>query len=242
MIRHQATLRSIALAHPATIAVMERLQLDYCCGGSQTLGEACAHRQLDPDAVLAELDAAPTTAAAQPRDLTGEPLAVIVAEIVHTHHAYVRASLPQLLSMSAKVGVKHGPKHPELVELDHTLVALAEDLLQHLAKEEVVLFPYIERLELSLENGTEPPHACFASVANPVAAMISEHDTAGELLGKMRTLTRDYTLPDEACTTLRGLYAGLAAFEQDLHLHIHRENNLLFPRAIALEQSVAATA
>lgn len=242
MIHAKSTLRSIAVADPTTIAVFERLNLDYCCGGNRPLDAACAERNLAVADVIAQLEAAPVAGTARVRDLSSEPLAVVIAEIVTTHHAYVRAQLPQLLAMAAKTAAKHGPNHPELVALQPMVAALAEDLIQHLAKEEMILFPYIEKLERSLATGGDRPHACFPTVASPIAAMEHEHEAAGALLEKMRTVTNGYTVPADGCTTLLGLYAGLQAFEQDLHLHIHRENNVLFPRALALEQSAQVPA
>lgn len=238
----QATIGSIALAEPTTITVFERLKLDYCCGGSRPLAEACAEKHLALHEVLAQLEAAPLAGASQLRDLTAEPLAEVITVIVNTHHAYVRNQLPQLLTMAAKVVARHGAAHPEVAGLESMVQALAEDLTQHLAKEELILFPYIQKLEQSLANGGELPHACFATVASPIAAMENEHDLAGHLLERMRATTNGYTLPADACTTFIGLYAGLQAFEQDLHLHIHRENNLLFPRAIELEKKIRVAA
>jgi len=237
----QATLAAIALAQPAVITTLERLKLDYCCGGNRRLADACAEKNLAVETVLSELKTALGDPAA-PRDLSNEPLSVVIAEIVNTHHAYVRAQLPPLTAMAAKVAGKHGPIHPEQIEVQRIVLALAEDLTNHLAKEELILFPYIQKLEQSLKGNGELPHACFASVSSPISAMEQEHETAGALLVNLRALTHDYTLPEGACNTFTGLYAGLQAFEQDLHLHIHRENNLLFPRAIELEKSVQVEA
>ena len=236
-----ATLRSIALAYPATIRIFENYQLDYCCGGNRPLAEACGQKNLSTETVLAALQQAAADESAV-KDLSKSSLTGIIAEIVHTHHNYIRAELPRLQAMAEKVGTKHGPTHHEVLTLGRMLADLAEDLLQHLAKEEVILFPYIEKLERSQTDGSALPHACFASVSSPIQAMINEHEGAGALMEKMREITGNYTAPADACPTFIGLYAGLDAFERDLHIHVHRENNLLFPRAVALEQAALAAA
>ncbi len=131
----------------------------------------------------------------------------------------------------------HGSNHTELPEIQSALQALDQELTQHLMKEEQVLFPYIGQLERALATGSERPHSCFGTVANPIAMMMQEHDGAGELLAQIRQLSGNFTVPQDACPTYHAWYAGLKEFEQDLHQHIHLENNILFPRAIEMEGS-----
>jgi regulator of cell morphogenesis and NO signaling len=237
MTTSQSTLRSIALAQPATIRVFERFHLDYCCGGNRPLAEACAQKGIDVAAVLAAL--ADATAAAEPvRDFTQATPTELIHHIVSTHHTYVRSELPRLLPMAERCAAKHGPAHPEVVQIERQLRQLGTELLNHLSKEELILFPYIEALEKH-HNGQGPaPHACFPTVESPVQMMLSEHEAAGSLLKEMRAATNNFAPPADACPTLVGLYDGIDAFERDLHRHIHLENNLLFPRAIALEKEV----
>jgi regulator of cell morphogenesis and NO signaling len=159
---------------------------------------------------------------------------------VATHHAYIRAEQPRLLSMAEKVARKHGPVHPEYVQVERQLQQLADELTAHLHKEESILFPYIEALELSSKAGVSVPHSCFGAVENPIQMMMNEHEAAGALLENMRTSTQGFTPPADACPTLVGLLHGLDAFEKDLHRHVHLENNLLFPRAITLETELLA--
>jgi regulator of cell morphogenesis and NO signaling len=237
MTTSQSTLRSIALEKPATIRVFERFHLDYCCGGNRPLAEACAQKGIDVEAVLGQLAAA--TAAAEPdKDFTQATLPELIRHIVATHHAYVRSELPRLLPMAERCAAKHGPAHPEVVEVERQLRHLAVDLLNHLSKEEMFLFPYIEALDQHRNGNGAAPHACFATVASPIQAMLNEHEAAGALLEEMRAATRNFAPPAGACPTLVGLYDGLDAFERDLHRHVHLENNLLFPRAIAMENEV----
>ncbi len=174
------------------------------------------------------------------QDFAQATLAALIQHIVHTHHAYIRSELPRLQSMAERVAVKHGPTHPECTSVQRNLAQLADELILHLNKEERILFPYIEDLERSHNQDAAPSSACFGSVENPIQAMIHEHESAATLLGEMRAATHGFVPWPEACPTTVGLYYGLDAFERDLHRHVHLENNLLFPRAIALEREVLA--
>jgi regulator of cell morphogenesis and NO signaling len=237
----QSTLRSIALDQPATIRVFEHFNLDYCCGGNRPLAEACAQKGIDAQVVLAALSEATSNAEPDARDFTQAAPSELIHHIVSTHHAYVRSELLRLLPMAKRCAAKHGPAHPEVTQIDQKLRTLDDELTFHLNKEERILFPYIEALEAN-RNGLGPvPHACFATVESPIQAMISEHEAAGALLEDMRTATAGYTAPADACPTLVGLYHGLDAFERDLHRHVHLENNLLFPQAVAMEKAVLVT-
>lgn len=233
----QSTLRSIALAQPVAIRVFERFHLDYCCGGNRPLAEACAQKGIPVESVLSALAEATASTPAE-ADFTSATATELIRHIVGTHHAYIRAELPRLLSLAHRSAAKHGPVHPEIVQIEVQLIQLADELTFHLNKEERILFPYIEGLEQSNHNDAPAPHACFASVESPIQAMVNEHEGAGALLDEMRTATQGFTPPAGACPTLVGLYHGLNAFELDLHRHVHLENNLLFPQAIALEKQI----
>lgn len=233
------TLRSIALEHPATIPVFEHFQLDYCCGGNRPLDQACAEKYIAAEMVLAALHEAVDRQPVE-EDLSGATATELIGHIVATHHAYVRNELPRLQTMAEKVARKHGPIHPEATYIERSLGQLAEELLFHLNKEERILFPYIEQLERSQKESAAPPAACFGSVESPIRQMITEHEGAAGLLQEMREATRGFTPWAGACPSTAGLFYGLKAFERDLHEHVHLENNLLFPRAIALEQETMA--
>jgi regulator of cell morphogenesis and NO signaling len=170
-------------------------------------------------------------------DVTGKSLAGLCAHIVATHHEYVKRELPRLAALAEKVVNRHGEIHLELQVIQAAVARLGEELTQHLGKEEIVLFPYIARLERALAEGSPRPENCFGTVSNPIAMMTQEHDDAGLLLQVIRIKTRNFTTPEGACPTYHAFYDGLREFEQDLHQHIHLENNVLFPRAIELEAS-----
>ena len=235
----EKTVRELALENPAATRVFEKLGIDYCCGGSQTLERACeaAHVSTNQvvDALAAVSQAASTTA--HDRNWQAEPLSELVAHIRSTHHAYTREEIARLGPLFDKVCSVHGENHPELLRLREIFSGLAQELTTHLMKEEMVLFPYVLRMEeavVASEPVLPPP---FGSVRNPVAMMMNEHDGAGNALRSMRQIGNGYAAPSDACISFQTLYQALAAFEADLHQHIHLENNILFPRAIEMERA-----
>jgi regulator of cell morphogenesis and NO signaling len=228
----EKTVRELALEHPAARRIFEELGIDYCCGGNRTLDEACTVAQVSIERVVHALDAAPAGPAA--RNWRVEPLSELISHIKNTHHVYTRNEIKRLGSLFEKVCSVHGANHPELRYLRETFSELAQELMMHMMKEEAVLFPYIERTEesfLAKEPILRPP---FATMRNPVAMMMHEHESAGEALRSMSELSDGYTAPPDACLSYQTLYQALAAFETDLHEHIHLENNILFPRAIEM--------
>jgi regulator of cell morphogenesis and NO signaling len=235
----QTTVRDIALKQPASIRVFERFGIDYCCGGRKPLTEACEEHSIELETVLDAIEEATASAGEPPRNWALEPLETICNHIVTTHHAYVRAELPRLEVLAQKVVSRHGNARPELEQIQQLIQSLGPDLLQHLAKEEMVLFPYITNLERNLASCGPHPLGCFGAVRNPIRMMIAEHDAAGQTIAQIRLLSNGFTPPDWACPTYRGFYQTLAEFEKDLHQHVHLENNILFPRAIELDESNA---
>jgi regulator of cell morphogenesis and NO signaling len=242
MIAPTQTVREIALAQPHSIRVFEHFGIDYCCGGRKPLAEACVARDVSVDAVLAALDSAATTAEPSPVDWSQAPLQELIEHIVAKHHSYVKAELPRLATLAQKVVNRHGDTQAHLPALQKAIAQLDEELTHHLAKEENVLFPYIAALEAAMASGGAIPDAFFGTVANPIAMMTSEHDAAGRLLAEIDLLSDHFTTPVGACPTYHAYYDGLREFEQDLHQHIHLENNILFPRAILLEASTMSAA
>ncbi len=235
----EKTVRELALENPAATRVFEKLGIDYCCGGNQSLEQACRAANLPVDQVLDSLEMAEqTTRAAQKiYDWQMEPLGDLVAHINSTHHKYTREEIARLGPLFVKVCSVHGQNHPELVEVRTTFAGLAQELTMHMMKEEMVLFPYIVRMEEAViqnEPVLPPP---FGSVQNPVSMMEHEHESAGSALRAMRQASSGYVAPSDACVSYQTLYKALSEFEADLHEHIHLENNILFPRAIAMEQA-----
>jgi regulator of cell morphogenesis and NO signaling len=231
------TVREIALELPHSIRVFERFGIDYCCGGRNPLGEACIAGQLSADEVLAALDSAANTATPLTVDWSQASLRQLIEHIVATHHAYVKRELPRLAVLAQKVVNRHGDTQTHLPAIQDAVTQLDDELTHHLAKEENILFPYIAALEAAMVSGSAFPDACFGAVANPIAMMTSEHEAAGTLLAAIQSLSSNFVTPVGACPTYHAFYDGLKEFQQDLHQHIHLENNILFPRAIDLESS-----
>jgi len=234
------TVRDIALQQPSSIRVFERFGIDYCCGGRKPLAEACATRAVEVDAVIAALESAAATPPPAVEDWSHAPFEKLIGHIVAKHHEYVRSELPRLAVLAQKVVNRHGDTLTELLVIQAALAALDQELTPHLAKEEEILFPYLIQMDRTSAAGGRAPAACFASVANPIAMMTQEHEAAGSLLAEMRRLSHDFNPPEGACPTFHAYYDGLREFELDLHQHIHLENNILFPRALAMEVSAAS--
>lgn len=216
----------LAVRNPRLATVLDRLGLDYCCHGDRTLEAACAHAGLDTAAVLAELAAVPEPG--EPEEWAGLDPAALCDHIEAVHHRFLHEELPALGGLADKVEAAHRERHPELVEVRALVAALRADLEPHLAKEEQVLFPAIRAL---VAGRREFP---FGSIGNPIRVMRAEHDAAGELLARLRSVTDGYRVPDDACASYRSLYQRLDAVDRDTHTHIHKENNALFPAVLAL--------
>lgn len=230
----ERTVRDLASTNPGAARIFESFGIDYCCGGEKSLAQACSVAKVNVQEVLRALERPP--APHDDRDWQAASLAELVQHIVEKHHVYVRAEIPRLMALLAKVVRVHGENHPELQELETSFKALAEELTLHLLKEECMLFPYIVQLEGAAKSGGRPAPPMFGAVQNPVRMMMMEHDSAGEVLRNMRAVSNGYATPEDGCMSYRMLYRALPEFEADLHQHIHLENNILFPRAIELEE------
>lgn len=225
----------LVLAWPQAMRYLESQGVDYCCGGHRSLKEACEVAGRPAQEVLVGLAGlqAPTAGAPSPEVWLKATLAELTAHLESTHHAYLRTELPRLEALLEKVLRAHGENHPELDEVFDLFQSLSMDLMPHLMKEEQILFPFIRQLE-SGQSTT----ACFASVQSPIRVMESEHETVGALLARLRACTNTYQVPADGCATFRALYEGFKEMEADLHLHIYLENQILHPRATALEAGV----
>jgi regulator of cell morphogenesis and NO signaling len=231
------TVRELATETPNATRIFEQFGIDYCCGGSKPLQAACEHANISVEEVLRCLEGAnqPGSPSEAEVDFQTVGLAELIDHILTVHHGYVKTEVPRIRQLLFKVVGVHAAGHPELVGVQQTFKALAEELLAHMMKEEVVLFPYIAKLEQARNYGRPAPRAAFGSISNPVRMMELEHESSGRALEELRKLTSAYTPPDNACFSYKTLYSAMKDFEADLHQHLHLENNLLFPRAIALE-------
>jgi regulator of cell morphogenesis and NO signaling len=224
MIDLNQTIGRLVAERPERARVFEEFEIDFCCGGKQTLQDACQKRRLDPEVVrrrLAEVDAGPADAT---HNWDDAPLGDLCDHIVNAHHGFLKLELPRVGRLLAKVVNAHGERHPEMYGVLAMYEPFARDMAEHMAKEERVLFPMIRRLA-SGELSPSP------SLLAPLRVMESEHDDAGRALEEMRDLTAGFQPPADACNTFRAALAGLRGIEQDLHRHVHLENNVLFPQA-----------
>jgi regulator of cell morphogenesis and NO signaling len=229
----ETTVAEIATVTPATIRVFQQHHIDFCCGGKVSLDKVCAASGLDLDEVLGELRAAVAPATPEP-SWSDASLTTLVQHIQTRYHGPLRLELPRLDAMLDKVVSRHGDRMPDvLLPLQQTFKRLQQELLEHMSKEDRVLFPVI----VALEAGDAPVPDAAAWMQSPIAGMEADHEEAGAALAFMRQATNGYAPPDWACPTFRGLYYGLAQLETDMHLHVHLENNILFPRAARLGES-----
>ncbi|MGZ3862107.1 MAG: iron-sulfur cluster repair di-iron protein [Bacteroidia bacterium] len=215
--------------------VLKKHDIDFCCGGKKTLTEACIEKHLNRDVIQRELDELESTSANNEHNFTDWDPAFLADYIVNTHHKYVRNNIPIILEYLEKVVHVHGDKYPQSSTILQLFNGVVDELVGHMIKEEKILFPYIKQLAAFKDNELSNPDCPFGTVKNPIGIMEDEHTTVGNLFKTIRELTHDYVPPVGACTTHRISYLKLKEFEEDLHRHIHLENNILFPKAIALE-------
>ncbi len=217
---------------PSRARLFEQLGIDYCCGGREPLASACEKKGLDPRMVLDAIEREDAKSpVGEPRDWSRASLTELADHIESEHHSTLREELPRLSSMIERLVEAQGRRHSELLRCREVFGSLRRELESHMAKEEQILFPMIRDLEAS---ATLPDFHC-GSLRNPIRVMEHEHDDVALALSRLRELTANYTPPDDACNTYRAAFAGLAELEADLHRHIHKENNILFPRAVAEE-------
>lgn len=230
------TLGEIVKRNYKAAAVLERHALDFCCNGNQTLAQACDIASIDADLVRQELASVRDKDAEIP-DFDSWPLHKLIDHIKERHHGYVEKMTPQIKTYLDKICKVHGDRHPELHNVRSLFNEIGGELAVHMKKEELMLFPFIRKIEKA--NGSAAATSpLFKSVTSPINMMMADHADEGENFRLMGALTDNYRLPSDACNTYALTYRLLSEFEKDLHLHIHLENNILFPKAIAMEQQV----
>src|SRR5215472_9051749 len=232
---NETKVKDIALATPSARLILERAGVDYCCGGGESLHEACLHAEASAEEILRRLHENSEQVSTGDGEWLSAPLCDLERHIRVKHHRYVREALARIHPQLEKVALKHGENHSEIREINQLFKEVGREMTMHMQKEEQILFPYIVALEQSANGNQplEPPF--FGPVRNPVAAMMKEHDAAGELIKQIRKVSCNYAAPSDACTSYQALYQDLQEFERDLHQHVHLENNILFPRAVELE-------
>jgi regulator of cell morphogenesis and NO signaling len=231
----EALVGQLVVERSSRARVLEKFGIDYCCGGKRTLLQACRDLRLDYGAVVQELENEQVASTDAQRNWASASLTDLCGNIEQTHHRYLKQELPRLEFLTTKVATRHGAQRPALVEVQRVFAELKAEMDLHMMKEERVLFPLCRQLDTA---ETLPAMHC-GSVGNPIEVMIREHEHAGDALAQIRALTDGYTLPRDACNTYRALFDSLQHLERDLHEHVHKENNILFPKAIRQERLLA---
>jgi len=232
------TLGQIAARDLRKASIFKKYGLDFCCGGKKTVKQACLEKGIDVVKVEEELREADRIPSSRPLPYNDWELDFLSDYIVNTHHAYVQKNLPDIRAYAEKVARVHGGRHPELLDLRQIVEQVYHEMSSHMAKEENVLFPYIKKMAAAKKNNQLVGGIHFGTVQNPVNMMEMEHESVGNELARLRSLTNNYALPPDACASYSLLYRLLNEFEEDLHLHVHLENNILFPKAIQLEKQL----
>lgn len=233
----QKTVADLVTENIKTAHIFKKHGIDFCCGGGISIERACEKKGVD----FATLEEELTRALSEnDRNYNYKSWApdFLIDHIIHIHHVYVEENLPILLQYSDKVTKVHGHHDTELLEINKLVRSVVGELAAHMKKEELILFPFIKKMVQAQKEATTLPRPAFGTVDNPIAMMKDEHDHAGELFRQIAQLTDHFTPPKQACNTYRAFYAKLQEFENDLHLHVHLENNILFPRAKQLEKIV----
>lgn len=222
-------------------AVLTQRGIDFCCKGGRSVEEVCRTKGIDPAELTSEIEELLSRDTKPGEDFKSWTMGRLVDHIEAVHHRYVEARIPVIAQYLDKLCKVHGDRHPELFDIAMEFAGCASAMSVHMKKEELVLFPFINQLEKAEREGTQPPTPHFGTVDNPVHMMMEDHDAEGERFRRIAKLSANYTNPPDGCATYMTAMAMLKEFEEDLHLHIHLENNILFPRAVALEKQLKST-
>lgn len=231
----EQTLASMVSGNHQVVPVLEKYNLDFCCKGKRTLAQACAEKGIKIESITEELKSLSQTAGIQQMPFTEMNAEQLISYILIHHHFYVKQSMPTIFSHLHKVATKHGDNFPYMRKVYDLFVIIMREMSLHMEKEEVALFPRIKEAE-NLSRAGRYSEITEGYIQMPIKAMEADHEEAGDILYQIRTLTNNYTPPPDACTTFKVTLAELKEFEEDLHKHVHLENNILFPKAIQYEK------
>jgi len=234
----EMTLADIVTGDARTATVFDRIGLDYCCHGHQTLREAATDRGVPLSELVEQLVGLGPRPDGSAAPAATDDLAALAHYVVERHHRYVRETAPTISAWLDKLVARHGTRHPELAGIQLAFEELSSELLSHMSKEEHLLFPYIAALAAASKAGAQLPPSPFGTILNPIRVMEEDHREAGDHMSRIRLWSQSYHPPADACRTYRLCYDALAQFEADLHQHVHLENHVLFPRAVALESAL----
>ena len=223
-----------------TATVFKHNGIDFCCKGDRSIEQACHRKNIEIEQILTELHEATNSNSTHIHDYSSWQLDFLADYIENHHHTYVRKRIEEIKPFLEKTALVHGSINPELIEIRDMFLASCEELTAHMAKEELILFTFIRKMVDAKKTHAAPPPPHFGSVENPIQMMKHEHATEGDRFRKIAELSNNYTPPSHACNTYRVVFSLLEEFERDLHMHIHLENNILFPKAIEMEHKLQA--
>lgn len=232
---NKETIGEIAVKDLRKAQVFKKYGIDFCCGGKKTIAEVCAEKNIDATQVETELRQLGTETRVSNISYNDWNLDFLADYIVNTHHSYVRKYLPELMAYSQKVAKVHGEQHPELMPIQKLVEEIDQELTEHMEQEEKVLFSYIKKI-VQARSGSLPLNKEGKDLSALIEELEKEHDHVGRCLDKIRELSKGYALPSDACASYKLLFTMIQEFEDDLHLHIHLENNILFPKALEMEK------
>lgn len=238
----ERTIGEIVAADYRTAQVFKNHKIDFCCKGNRSIAEACTPKKINVNQLIEELEAVQQVRSTDTTDFKTWPLDLLVDYIEKKHHRYVEEKMPILNQYLQKLCQVHGAQHPELFEITEEFKLSSGELAAHMKKEEFILFPHIRKMMSAKASHANLEAPNFGTVQNPVQMMMNEHTVEGDRFAKISQLSNNYTPPADGCNTYRVAFALLNEFEQDLHLHIHLENNILFPKAILLEEELTSVA
>lgn len=238
-ITDQTIVGGLVAADYRTASVFKKYGIDFCCNGNRSIADACQKKNMQTTALIEDLQQTTQQRTTETADFNAWPLDLLADYIEKKHHRYVAGKIQEILPFLHKVARVHGPKHPELVEVEALFKESASELSTHMQKEEMILFPFIRKMVTADGHPVQTP---FGTVQNPIRMMMDEHETEGERFRRIASLTNQYLPPADACNTYRVTFSLLEEFEDDLHCHIHLENNILFPKAVAMERALAGVA
>lgn len=234
------TIGEIVAENTSAAKIFESYNIDFCCNGNKKFDAVINEKKLDPQKIIDELSVLQKDKNNHSMDFKSWPLDLLADYVEKKHHRYVEEKIQEIKPYLEKITHVHGSNHPELSQINEQFNQSAGELAMHMKKEELILFPYIRKMAAAKQKNEKVNLPQFGTVENPIKAMMSEHDTEGERFKKISELSNNYTTPDDGCNTYRLTYAMLKEFQQDLHIHIHLENNILFPASLELEKQMKA--
>jgi regulator of cell morphogenesis and NO signaling len=230
------TLAEIVSENIHSAIVFEEYGLDFCCNGKRPLQEACEEKNIEVEKVVKSLNELSKNVNSEKYNEWAHDF--LIDYIINNHHQYVRRMIPVISLHADKVASVHGKNHPETIRIADLFLAVREELQNHMMKEERMLFPYIKLLYSAKKNNQQAIPPPFGTIRNPIRMMEAEHESAGDAIRKIKELSNKFSAPADACNTFKALYSELKEFEEDLHKHIHLENNILFPKSIEIEKEM----